>query len=73
MTLREMRENMVLNQLELSALSKIPQSTISRWESGKSMPSAKYIRKLAEAMGIPPIEVRRAALRSLEDAEARSA
>jgi len=51
--LRQLREQLGLSQNRFAKLAGIPQPKISRWESGKEAPSAKYLLKLARALGVP--------------------
>jgi len=46
-----------ITQAELSALSGVPQPTISRTLSGDSTPETKTILKLAKALNISPLEL----------------
>ena len=50
--IKELRETASMTQDQLSDASGIPQSHISRLERGEHSPTAKTIRKLAEAMGV---------------------
>lgn len=45
------RSDVGLSQVELSKLSGVPQKTISRIESGESVPNFKTIIKLAKSLG----------------------
>jgi transcriptional regulator with XRE-family HTH domain len=45
--IRELRENMEMQQKELAIALKVSQPTISDWESGRKLPSAKSTMKLA--------------------------
>lgn len=54
--LRKAREDRGLTQMEVSALSGIPQTTISSYEQGKSEPTVKVMRLLAIAYDIDPSE-----------------
>ena len=49
--LRLRREQLRLNQTELSAKSGIGQNTISYFEKGRKTPSLATIQKIVEAMG----------------------
>lgn len=51
--LRQLREQRGLSQNRFAKLAGIPRPKISRWERGKEAPSAKYLPKLAKALGIP--------------------
>lgn len=48
------REEKGITQNELSALSGVPQKTISLLENGKNMPSFETLGKLMKALGIKP-------------------
>ncbi|MEX0717449.1 MAG: helix-turn-helix transcriptional regulator [Planctomycetaceae bacterium] len=50
--IREARSEAGMTQDELAEKSGIPQSHISRLESGKHSPTAKTLEKIAEALGI---------------------
>lgn len=50
--IREARSEAGLTQDELAEKSGLPQSHISRLESGKHSPTAKTLEKIAEALGI---------------------
>jgi transcriptional regulator with XRE-family HTH domain len=41
--IREFRQRMGLTQAELGRVLDVPQSTVARWETGFSEPSAKHI------------------------------
>jgi transcriptional regulator with XRE-family HTH domain len=49
--LRELRQQRDLTQQELAKRSAIHYTHIGRYESGKSMPSADTLRRIAEALG----------------------
>lgn len=51
MTLRELRENAGLRQVDVSKRLDIDQTAVSHWESGKFRPSRKYHKKLANLYG----------------------
>lgn len=53
-TLRRAREERGFTQKEVSERSGIPQTTISSYEKGKSVPTIKAMRCLAIAYGIKP-------------------
>ena len=55
--IKELRKSAGMTQEQLSEKSKIPQSHISRLEKGEHSPTAKTIRRLAEAMGIDAKEI----------------
>ncbi len=50
--LKSQREKVGLSQLELSKLTGISQSSISRWEEGKRTPSIENCVQLADFYGI---------------------
>ena len=49
--LRELRQQRKLTQQELAKVAAIHYTHIGRYESGKSMPSADTLRRIAEALG----------------------
>jgi transcriptional regulator with XRE-family HTH domain len=50
--LRELRLKRKLTQVNLSAMTEIPQPSISNWEQGKHDPELSAVVKLAEALGV---------------------
>ena len=46
-----------LSQGELAVKLGIKQEVLSRWETGKVIPSMKSIKKVADALGIDPREL----------------
>ena len=56
-TLRELRLQRYLTQEELAERAGVVQETIASWELGRKQPRLRSIRKLAEALGLPPAEV----------------
>lgn len=56
-TLPELRINRTISQRELSDRTGIATSTISRLENGMQRPNFRTIRKLADALGVEPIEM----------------
>lgn len=46
-----------LSQGEFAAKLGIKQEVLSRWETGKVIPSMKSIKKVADALGIDPREL----------------
>lgn len=59
MTLKGLRERACLSQRELAARLGITQSAISRLETGsRQRPHPRTLRRLAEALGTTPAEVR---------------
>ncbi len=58
MRLREMRLDRGLSQEELHKATGISRDTISRLETGKRRAHPRTVRKLAEALGVAPWELR---------------
>ncbi len=56
-TIRRLRENRGLSQLELARKVGIAQNTAYRWESGDRSPSKRKIEALAEALGVSVAEL----------------
>lgn len=52
-TLAAARVNANLTQVELAAELGVHTSTIKNWESGKTSPESKYLRRIGELSGIP--------------------
>jgi len=48
--IKQLRQKQNLTQQQLAEKIGIPYQTLQRWESGKFMPSAKYLPALAEAL-----------------------
>jgi transcriptional regulator with XRE-family HTH domain len=46
-----------LSQAELAAQSQVSRTTIARIEAGEIVPYPRTVRKLAEALGVQPIEL----------------
>jgi transcriptional regulator with XRE-family HTH domain len=55
--LRRLRRERALSQRELSSRMGIAFDTISRLETGKQRAQPRTIRKLADALGVEPIEL----------------
>ena len=55
--LRELRDKASLSQEELAELSGVSRATIAALELGKRKPHPKTRRKLAEALGVEPVEL----------------
>lgn len=55
--LREVRERKFLSQQELADRAETTKANISRLERGEQQPRPSTIRKLAEALGVPPEEL----------------
>ena len=51
-TLRKLRTEKGLSQLQLGRLMFVNNSTIARWESGKRLPDAAMITRLARILGV---------------------
>ena len=51
MTLKELRENSGLRQIDVADKLDVDQTAVSRWESGKANPLRKYHKKLAKLYG----------------------
>ena len=56
-TLREVRIRRLLSLRELAKRADVAQRTIVEAEAGRQVPHAKTMRKLAEALGVDPMEV----------------
>ena len=56
-TLRRLRLEQFLSQAELARRSGVHALTITRLESGRTAPSTRTVRALAEALGVPPGEL----------------
>lgn len=52
--LRQVRERLFVTQEELSERTGLSRATISRIESGLQRPRISTVRKLADALGVPP-------------------
>ena len=61
MRLRELREDAALSAQELGEKAGVHENTVLRLESGKSGAHPKTVRKLAEALGVKPKDLRRKA------------
>lgn len=55
--IREWRQARGLSQVELGERLGVDHRTIGRWENHQSMPSLDRQRKLAEALGIKPLQL----------------
>jgi transcriptional regulator with XRE-family HTH domain len=55
--LRALRDKASLSQEELAELSGVSRTTITDLERGKRRPHPKTRRKLAEALGVAPVEL----------------
>lgn len=47
-TIRDLRESLELSQREFAARLEVPQSTVNRWETGRSSPTAHYLGMMAD-------------------------
>jgi transcriptional regulator with XRE-family HTH domain len=54
---RRLREDRYLSQAELADLAGVSRVTVARIEGGTIVPYPRTIRKLAEALGVPPQEL----------------
>jgi transcriptional regulator with XRE-family HTH domain len=57
--LQELRDARMISQRELARASGTNQSLISELEQGKRRAQPKTVRKLAEALGVEPRELRK--------------
>jgi transcriptional regulator with XRE-family HTH domain len=55
--LRELRQRAFLTQAELGQKAGMSEATINRLESGKHEARISTVRRLAEALGVPPAEL----------------
>ena len=55
--LRRLRRERALSQRELSRMTGVAFDTISRLETGKQRAQPRTIRKLADALGVAPIDL----------------
>ena len=55
--LRQLRRQKVLSMRELEEMSGVSYNTIWRLETGKTGAQPRTIRKLAEALGVDPVEL----------------
>ncbi len=51
-TIKEIRKQMGMKQLELARIIGVTPVTVYNWERGKYEPSAEYLRKVARALGV---------------------
>jgi transcriptional regulator with XRE-family HTH domain len=56
--LRELREDKALSTRELAKHAKVDHTTIVRLEGGQSGAHPRTVRKLAQALGVTPKELR---------------
>lgn len=52
MTLRELRENAGLRQVDVAKKLNVDQGAVSKWENGVNPPLRKYHKKLAKLYGV---------------------
>jgi transcriptional regulator with XRE-family HTH domain len=55
--MRRLRERAFLTQADLAARSGVSEVTINRLETGKHGARISTVRRLAEALGVPPNEL----------------
>ena len=55
--LRQLRRQKVLSMRELEEMSGVSYNTIWRLETGKTGAQPRTIRKIAEALGVDPVEL----------------
>jgi transcriptional regulator with XRE-family HTH domain len=55
--LRRLRRERALSQRELSRMTGVAFDTISRLETGKQRAQPRTIRKLADALGVAPMDL----------------
>jgi len=55
--LRQLRQQRLLSQRDLAELAGLTQTTIANIELGKRRPHPRTLRKISEALGIPPSEL----------------
>lgn len=51
MTLKELRNNAGLRQIDVAKKLDVDQAAVSKWENGETKPSRKYHKKLAKLYG----------------------
>ena len=56
-TIRQLRENRGLTQVELAERIGVSSKTISKWETAKGLPDITLLQPLAQALGISVIEL----------------
>jgi len=66
-TIRQLREEKGLTQLQLAVAVGVTPSTIYTWESGRSEPKVRQLRKIAELFGVSSDEI------ALEEGEGKAA
>lgn len=56
-TIKQLREQKGLTQLQLANMINVSDKAVSRWETGKGFPDISLVETLAEALGISVIEL----------------
>jgi transcriptional regulator with XRE-family HTH domain len=56
-TVRHLRAQSYLSQAELALKAGISRTTLARIETDEIVPYPRTIRKLAEALGVPPVDL----------------
>jgi transcriptional regulator with XRE-family HTH domain len=72
-TLKRLREEAALSQIELGRVCGVSSHTIWRWEQALSRPSPEHRRKLSEIFGKTPKEVLEAIDTTAEQAKKQAA
>lgn len=52
MRIRELRERLGISQAELARRMGVKHTSVIQWETGKAMPAAAKLPKLAEVLGV---------------------
>lgn len=52
-TIRARRTDLGLTQIELARKARVDQTAISKWETGKSLPTLPFAFRIAEALELP--------------------
>jgi transcriptional regulator with XRE-family HTH domain len=55
--LRRLRQEQFLSQAELAKRAGVSKLTVQRLEAGTTLPYAKTVRQLAEALSVPPADL----------------
>jgi transcriptional regulator with XRE-family HTH domain len=72
-TLRELREEALLTQVELAQACGVSHQAVWEWEHGSTKPSIRNRRKLVEVLKLTPKELREAIEATAEEAKKRPA
>jgi DNA-binding XRE family transcriptional regulator len=56
-TIKELRKDHFLSQLNLADKAKLTRTTVNRLELGKHKPNSKTVRALAKALGVKPEDI----------------